>query len=133
MIVGTPSHGGAGLSSHIEDPLGEWRKGIGDRMSFLAEPDQHRAKMLSLAHAALNRRMIDRGELSDMLEWLDCAKIWAEVEMAEAEWLGLFDGCESEPGMHLGREGGSRRSRAGAQGWCSGVTLCTMRAGSDQA
>ena len=84
------------MSSYIEDPLGEWRKGIGDRMGFLAEPDAHRAKMLGLAYAALRRRMIDLGELSDMLEWLDCAKIWAEVEMAEAEWLGLFDGCDPD-------------------------------------
>ena len=84
------------MSSYIEDPLGEWRKGIADRMSFMAEPDQHREKMLGLAHAALNRRMIDRGELSDMLEWLDCAKIWAEVEMADAEGLGLFDGVDPE-------------------------------------
>ena len=84
------------MSSYIEDPLGEWRKGIADRMSFLAEPDQHRAKMLGLANTALNRHLIDHGELSDMLEWLDCAKIWAEVEMAEAEEIGLFDGVDPE-------------------------------------
>ncbi len=96
MTLSTPSRGGAGLSSYIEDPLGEWEKGIADRMSFLAEPDQHRAKMLALAHAALNRRLIDRGELSDMLELLDCAKIWAEVEMADAEAIGLFDGVDPE-------------------------------------
>ena len=96
MTPSTPSRGGAGLSSYIEDPLGEWRKGIADRMSFMAEPDQHREKMLGLAHAALNRRMIDRGELSDMLEWLDCAKIWAEVEMSEADALGFFDGVDQE-------------------------------------
>lgn len=84
------------MSSYIEDPLGEWKKGLRDQMSFLAEPDSHRAKMLDLAYAALNRRLIDRGELSDMLEWLDCAKIWAEVEMADAEEIGLFDGVDPE-------------------------------------
>jgi hypothetical protein len=65
-------------------------------MAFMAEPDQHRAKMLGLAHAALNLRLIDRNELSDMLEWLDCAKIWADVEMAEAEGLGLFGGSDPD-------------------------------------
>lgn len=91
----TRSRGGVGLSSHIkEGPLSEWSKGITDRMSFLAEPDQHREKMLKLAHAALRMREIDRDQLSDMLEWLDAARVWAEVELSEAERVGLFAGEE---------------------------------------
>lgn len=87
------SRGGADLSSHIkEGPLAEWEKGIKDQMSFLAEPEQHRKKMLGLADEAYRVRAIDSDQLSDMLEWLDAAKSWAEVEQSEAERVGLFVG-----------------------------------------
>ena len=78
---------------HIkEDALAEWRKGIEDRGSFLAEPDQHREKMIRLAHAAHRSRQIDAGDLCDMLEIIDCALVWAAVEISEAERIGLFAG-----------------------------------------
>lgn len=85
------SRGGAGLSSYIkEGPLSEWGKGITDRMSFLSDPDQHRKRMVELAHDALRMREVDSDQLSEMLEWLDAARAWAEVELSEAERVGLF-------------------------------------------
>jgi hypothetical protein len=81
------------LSSYIkEGALSEWEKGIKDQMAFLAESDQHRNKMLGLAHEAYRVRAIDSDQLSDMLEWLDSARVWAEVELSEAERIGLFVG-----------------------------------------
>ncbi|WP_246474978.1 hypothetical protein [Pseudomonas folii] len=87
------------MSSHIkEGALAEWEKGIKDQMSFLADPDQHRKKMLGLAHEALRVRAIDSDQLSDMLELLDAARVWAEVELSEAERIGLFVGRTPEEG-----------------------------------
>ncbi|MCQ3000712.1 hypothetical protein NLO98_13210 [Pseudomonas syringae] len=81
------------MSSHIkEGALAEWEKGIKDQMAFLAEPDQHRMKMLGLANEAYRMRAIGSDQLSDMLEWLDAARVWAEVELSEAERVGLFVG-----------------------------------------
>ncbi|KPB69917.1 Uncharacterized protein AC507_4686 [Pseudomonas syringae pv. maculicola] len=37
-------------------------------------------------------------EFGEMLELLDCAKIWAEAEIAEAEGIGLFVGRTPEEG-----------------------------------
>ncbi|MCF5179655.1 hypothetical protein GIV96_18365 [Pseudomonas syringae] len=74
------------------DPLAEWNRCIDDRGSFLAEPDQHRHRMIGLARAALDGGQVYSEEFGEMLELLDCAKIWAEVELAEAEEIGLFVG-----------------------------------------
>ncbi|WP_346395992.1 hypothetical protein [Pseudomonas syringae] len=74
------------------DPLADWNRYIDDRGSFLAEPEQHRQKLINLARAALSEGQVCSEEFGEMLELLDCAKIWAEVELAEAEWIGLFVG-----------------------------------------
>ncbi|QOI04626.1 hypothetical protein [Pseudomonas savastanoi] len=74
------------------DPLTEWNERIEDRGCFLAEPEQHRARLIALALAALNAGQVCSEEFGEMLELLDCAKIWAEVELAEAEGIGLFFG-----------------------------------------
>ncbi|AXH56332.1 hypothetical protein C4C37_13545 [Pseudomonas amygdali pv. lachrymans] len=74
------------------DPLAEWNRCIDDRGSFLAEPDQYRQRLMVLARAALDGGQVSEEEFGEMLELLDCAKIWAEVELAEAEGIGLFVG-----------------------------------------
>jgi hypothetical protein len=74
----------------------EWGKGIQDGMSFIADPDNHRAKMLGLARAALLAEHIDRDQYGEMLELLDCAKLWADEELVLAELIGLFRGADIE-------------------------------------
>ncbi|WP_346399900.1 hypothetical protein [Pseudomonas syringae] len=74
------------------DPLAEWNRCIDDRGSFLAEPEQHRQRLINLARAALGAGQVGDEEFGEMLELLDCAKIWAEVELAEAEEIGLLVG-----------------------------------------
>lgn len=71
-----------------------WLSGIGALMiaAFLADPEQHRQRLIDLARAALGAGQVGDEEFGEMLELLDCAKIWAEVELAEAEEIGLFVG-----------------------------------------
>lgn len=71
----------------------DWKKWIQYSFSFTADPDTHRAKMIGLATAALRARMIDAEEYGEMVELLDCAKLWAEEELIDAEMRGLFDGA----------------------------------------
>ncbi len=61
--------------------------------SLLTQTHTHRAKMIGLATAALRARMIDAEEYGEMVELLDCAKLWAEEELIDAEMRGLFDGA----------------------------------------
>lgn len=87
------SRGGAGRwCVDKNDPLAEWNQLIDDRGSFLVEPDQHRQILIGLAKEALDGGQVCSEEFGEMLELLDCAKIWAEVELAEAEGIGLFVG-----------------------------------------
>jgi hypothetical protein len=74
------------------DPLAEWHRGIQDSFSFIADPDIHHAKMMGLARAALLAEHIDRDQFGEMLELLDCAKLWAAEELILAEMIGLFRG-----------------------------------------
>lgn len=74
-----------------EDLLSELKRAIEDRGAFLADPDQHRAKVITLSHNAHAAGQMDDDQLSDALEVIDAANIWAQVEMAEAERIGLFD------------------------------------------
>ncbi|MEE4087564.1 hypothetical protein [Pseudomonas viridiflava] len=75
-----------------EDLLAELKRAIEDRGAFLADPDQHRAKVITLSHSAHAAGQIDDDQLSDALEVIEAARIWAQVEMAEAERIGLFVG-----------------------------------------
>ncbi|WP_122593315.1 hypothetical protein [Pseudomonas viridiflava] len=74
-----------------EDLLAELKRAIEDRGAFLSDLDQHRAKVIALSHDAHAAGQMDDDQLSDALEVIDAAKIWAQVEMAEAERIGLFD------------------------------------------
>ncbi len=71
----------------------EWGKGIQDSFSFIADPEIHRAKMIGLATAAFRARQVDADQYGEMLELLDCARLWAEEELIYAEMIGLFDGA----------------------------------------
>ena len=74
-----------------EDLRAELKRAIEDRGAFLADPDQHRAKVIALSHNAHAAGQMDDDQLSDALEVIDAARIWAQVEMAEAERIVLFD------------------------------------------
>ena len=75
-----------------EEFLAELKRAIEDRGAFLSDPDQHRAKVIALSHDAHAAGQMDDDQLSDALEVIDAARIWAQVEMAEAERIGLFVG-----------------------------------------
>ncbi|WP_024647714.1 hypothetical protein [Pseudomonas syringae] len=79
-----------------DDALAEWNRCIDDRGSLLAQPEHHRQRLIDLARAALDGGQVCSEEFGEMLELLDCAKIWAEVELAEAEGIGLFVGRTPE-------------------------------------
>jgi hypothetical protein len=82
---------GQGLPKRIHWPNG--RRGIQDSFSFIADPDIHQAKVIGLARAAFLAEHIDRDQYGEMLELLDCAKLWANEELVLAELIGLFDGA----------------------------------------
>lgn len=71
-----------------EDLLAELKRAIEDRGAFLADPDQHRAKAITLSNNAHAAGQMDDDQLSDALEVIDAARIWVQVEMAEAERIG---------------------------------------------
>lgn len=76
---------------HIDEGiLADLRIEIDDRSAFLADPDAHRAKVIALSHDAHAAGKMDDDQLADALEIIDAARIWAQVEMAEAERIGLF-------------------------------------------
>ncbi|MBI6849017.1 hypothetical protein YA0010_18340 [Pseudomonas syringae] len=82
-----------------EDLLAELKRAIEDRGAFLADPDQHRAKVIALSHSAHAAGQMDDDQLCDALEVIDAARIWAQVETAEAERIGLFVGRTPEEGV----------------------------------
>ncbi len=78
---------------HIDEGiLADLKREIEDRGAFLADPDSHRAKIIALSRDARAAGQIDDDQLADTLEIIDAARIWAQVEMAEAERIGLFVG-----------------------------------------
>lgn len=78
---------------HIDEGiLADLKREIEDRGAFLADPDAHRAKVIALSHDAHAAGQMDDDQLADTLEIIDAALIWAQVEMAEAERIGLFVG-----------------------------------------
>lgn len=91
---------------HIkEDLLSDLKRAIEDRGAFLAEPDEHRAKVIALSHDAHAAGQMDDDQLSDALEVIDAARTWAQVEMAEAERIGLFVGRTPEDELRIARNG----------------------------
>ena len=74
----------------MDDPLAEWQAAINQRFDLVTEPDGHWRKLVDLALLAHARRQVCSGELSEMLELSDAAKLWGLVEWEEAEAIGLL-------------------------------------------
>lgn len=78
------------MNQHISDPLAEWKAAIRMPTDLITDPDEGLRRLVALARLAHARRQIDAGELSDMLEISDAARLWALVEWEEAYLMGLF-------------------------------------------
>lgn len=74
------------------DPLSEWRAEIQNRQDLITDPDGQRSKLADLAMLAHRCRQVSPEELSDMLELGEAARLWALLELEEADAIGLFDG-----------------------------------------
>ena len=78
------------MKRYVDDPLAEWQALIKQRFDLVTDPESHWRKLVDLAMLAHERRQVGSGELSEMLELADAAKLWGEVEWEEAEAIGLI-------------------------------------------
>ena len=78
------------MTQLISDPLAEWKAAIRMPTDLITDPDEGLRRLVVLARLAHARRQVDAGELSDMLEISDAARLWALVEWEEAYLMGLF-------------------------------------------
>lgn len=82
----------------VENPLADWHVAINQRFDLITDPERQWRKLVWLATLAHGRRQVDRGELSEMLEQSDAAKLWALSELEEAGAVGLFCNDATESG-----------------------------------
>ena len=75
---------------YVDDPLAEWQALIKQPFDLVTDPEGHWRKLVDLAMLAHKRRQMCSGELSEMLELADAAKLWASIEWEEAEAIGLI-------------------------------------------
>ena len=78
------------MKRYIDDPLAEWQAAIKQRFDLVTDPEAQWRKLVDLAMLAHKRRQVCSGELSEMLELSDAAKLWGLVEWEEAEAIGLL-------------------------------------------
>ena len=78
------------MKRYVGDPLAEWQAAIKQRFDLVTDPEGHWRKLVALAMLAHKRRQVCSGELSEMLELADAAKLWALIEWEEAEAIGLL-------------------------------------------
>lgn len=67
-----------------------WVAELDDRFALVTDPDGRSAVLAEMAKAAHRRREIDAGELCEMLELAEAARLWALLEHEEAWDLELF-------------------------------------------
>ncbi|CAB5718430.1 Uncharacterised protein [Pseudomonas putida] len=67
-----------------------WLAELNDQVALVADPDGRAAVLSEMAYAAHRRQEIDDGDLVDMLELAEAARLWALVEHEEAWAIGLF-------------------------------------------
>ena len=79
------------MKRYVDDPLAEWQVLIKQRFDLVTDPEVHWCKLVDLAMLAHKRRQVCSGELSEMLELSDAAKLWGLVEWEEAEAIGLLN------------------------------------------
>ena len=78
------------MKRYVDDPLAEWQALIKQRFDLVTDPEGHWRKLVDLAMLAHTRRQVCSGELSEMLELSDAAKLWGLVEWEEAEAIELL-------------------------------------------
>jgi hypothetical protein len=54
-----------------------WLAELNDQAALLADPDGRAAVLSAMAFAAHRRCVVDAGQLSDMLEFAEAARLWA--------------------------------------------------------
>ncbi|WP_256676022.1 hypothetical protein [Pseudomonas sp. Kh13] len=61
-----------------------WVSELDDQVALLEDPDGRAAVLSEMAYAARRRREVDDGDLVDMLEIVESARLWAHEE---SSWL----------------------------------------------
>lgn len=57
-----------------------WVSELDDQVALLEDPDGRAAVLDEMAYAARRRREVDDGDLVDMLEIVESARLWAHYE-----------------------------------------------------
>lgn len=57
-----------------------WLAELNDQVALVADPDGRAAVLDEMAYAARRRREVDDGDLVDMLEIVESARLWALLE-----------------------------------------------------
>ena len=78
------------MKCYVDDPLAEWQAAIKQSFDLVTDPEVYWRKLVDLAMLANQRRQVCSGELSEMLELADAAKLWGLIEWEEAEAIGLL-------------------------------------------
>ena len=78
MACCMPSRGGAGRWATMATELPQaWLTELNDQTALVADPDGRSAVLDEMAYAARRRREVDDGDLVDMLEIVESARLWA--------------------------------------------------------
>lgn len=78
MACCTHSRGGAGRWAIMATELPQaWLAELNDQVALVADPDGRAAVLDEMAYAARRRREVDDGDLVDMLEIVESARLWA--------------------------------------------------------
>ncbi len=78
MACCMPSRGGAGRWAIMATELPQaWLAELNDQTALVADPDGRAAVLDEMAYAARRRREVDDGDLVDMLEIVESARLWA--------------------------------------------------------
>ena len=86
MACCMPSRGGAGRWAIMATELPQaWLAELNDQTALVADPDGRAAVLDEMAYAALRRREVDDGDLVDMLEIVESARLWA-LDESERDW-----------------------------------------------
>lgn len=62
-----------------------WVSELDDQVALLEDPDGRAAVLSEMAYAARRRREVDDGDLVDMLEIVEAARLWA-LDESERDW-----------------------------------------------
>ena len=73
-----PSRGGAGRWAVMATELPQaWLAELNDQVALVADPDGRAAVLSEMAYAGHRRKEVDDGDLVDMLELAEAARLWA--------------------------------------------------------